>query len=184
LRLLVRANPNMIGPRALREVASRLGSDVTVCLESRPAVMTGRGEIVSPVQGLPPCGVVLANPGTLLPTERVYAALQAPAAGPQRQAAQAPDFGESFDALIDYARERPNDLESVALRLDPAIGEVLDELSRLEGARLVRLTGSGPTCFALFASEAEATRAATALKAARPAWWVAATALGGNGASR
>jgi 4-diphosphocytidyl-2-C-methyl-D-erythritol kinase len=180
LRLLVRANPDMIGPRALREVASRLGSDVPVCLESRPSLMTGRGEVVSRVKGMPSCGVLLANPRTPLATERVFASLQSEELGPQRARPAAPEFGGSFDALVDYASERANDLERTALSLEPVIGEVLGALSRLDGARLVRLSGSGPTCFALFASQHEAKRASAALEAARPDWWVTATILEGS----
>jgi 4-diphosphocytidyl-2-C-methyl-D-erythritol kinase len=180
LRLVAQANPGMIGPRAFREIASRLGSDVPACLESRPALMTGRGEMVAHVKGMPACGAVLANPRRELATERVYAALQSPPLA-TRQARPAPlDFEGSFEALIDYARERANDLEPAALGLEPAIEEVLDELLRLGGARLVRLSGSGPTCFALFASEDEAMRAGAELERARPTWWVAATRVGGS----
>ena len=82
--------------------------------------------------------------------------------------------------MVDYASARANELEPVALGLEPAIGEVLDALLRLEGARLVRLSGSGPTCFALFASEHAAKRAGAELEAAHPGWWVAATTLGGS----
>jgi 4-diphosphocytidyl-2-C-methyl-D-erythritol kinase len=180
LRLLMRANPGMIGPRALREIASRLGSDVPACLESRPALMTGRGETVLPVKGMPACAVVLANPGTHLATERVYAALKSPALGTQRTNPSAPDFGGSFEALIDYASQRGNDLEPAALSVEPAIGEVLDRLARLDGARLVRLSGSGPTCFALFASECEAKRAGAVLEAASSGWWVVTNTLGAS----
>ena len=42
--------------RRLAEIAGRLGSDVTACLASRPALMTGRGEHVADVQGFPACG--------------------------------------------------------------------------------------------------------------------------------
>lgn len=183
LRLVARANPGMIGPRAFREIASRLGSDVTACIDSRPALMTGRGEIVTPVKGMPACGVLLANPGIKLVTERVYAALASPplaVALPTRQTKPPLDFGGSFEAMVDYARARSNELEPVALGLEPVIGEVLDELLRLEGTRLVRLSGSGPTCFALFASEHAAKRAGAELEAAHPGWWVAATTLGGS----
>jgi 4-diphosphocytidyl-2-C-methyl-D-erythritol kinase len=55
---------------------------------------------------------------------------------------------------------------------------VLAGLLALPGARIVRLSGSGPTCFAVFASEEQARRAATALAAEHPAWWIAASALG------
>jgi 4-diphosphocytidyl-2-C-methyl-D-erythritol kinase len=183
LRLLTEANPGMIGPRALREVASRVGSDMTACLESRPVLMTGLGEIIRPVKGMPACGVVLANPGTKLDTKSVYAALKAGPAPTQQARPQVPDFGDSFDALIDYASVRANVLEPVALNLTPAIGEVLDGLSRLKGARLVRLSGSGPTCFALFASEDEAKLAGAEFGTAHPEWWVAASAVGGSAAN-
>jgi 4-diphosphocytidyl-2-C-methyl-D-erythritol kinase len=54
---------------------------------------------------------------------------------------------------------------------------VLAALAALKGVRLTRLSGSGPTCFALFPSEEEAKLAAGELAAARPSWWVAAGAL-------
>jgi 4-diphosphocytidyl-2-C-methyl-D-erythritol kinase len=180
LRLLVRANPGMIGPRALREIASRLGSDVTACLAGRPTLMTGRGEIVTLVKGMPACGVVLANPGTPLATESVYAALKAPPLAGPREAHAPLDFKGSFEALLDYAGARANDLEPSALGLAPIIGEIRQRLGRLQGARLVRLSGSGPTCFALFASENEAERASAELQSAYPAWWVAASTLGAS----
>ena len=50
---------------------------MTVCLESQPALMTGRGENVTDVRGFPACGVVLVNPGLPLATASVYAALNA-----------------------------------------------------------------------------------------------------------
>ena len=90
----------------------------------------------------------------------------------------APDFHGDFEQLLDYALPRLNDLEAPAARLVPEIREVLAALLALDGARLVRLSGSGPTCFALFATEAEATRAGARLAAEFPNWWVAASSLG------
>lgn len=181
LRLLARANPGALSPSALAEIAARIGSDVTACLKGRPALMTGRGETVTAVRGMPACGVVLVNPGLPLATANVYGALNAaPFRGKEPQAAQVPDFGGSFPRLIGYAAPRGNDLEAAAMRLAPIIGEVLAALKRLDGARLVRMAGSGPTCFALFATEDEAKGAAVLLTAAHPKWWVAATTLSGG----
>jgi 4-diphosphocytidyl-2-C-methyl-D-erythritol kinase len=181
LRLLARANPGALSPSALAEIAARIGSDVTACLKGRPALMTGRGETVTAVRGMPACGVVLVNPGLPLATANVYGALNAaPFRGKEPQAAQAPDFGGSFARLIGYAAPRGNDLEAAAMRLAPVIGEVLSALKRLHGARLVRMAGSGPTCFALFATEDEAKGAVVLLTAAHPKWWVAATTLSGG----
>jgi 4-diphosphocytidyl-2-C-methyl-D-erythritol kinase len=181
LRLLARANPGALSPSVLTEVAARIGSDVTVCLKGCPALMTGRGETVTAVRGMPTCGVVLVNPGLPLATADVYRALNAaPFRGKEPQPARVPDFGGSFARLISYAAPRGNDLEAAAARLAPVIGEALAALKRLDGARLVRTAGSGPTCFALFATENEAKSAAVLLTAAHLKWWVAATTLSGD----
>jgi 4-diphosphocytidyl-2-C-methyl-D-erythritol kinase len=61
------------------------------------------------------------------------------------------------------------------------IADVLSTLSALPGARLARMSGSGPTCFALFTSPGEATAAAQRLKSERKDWWVYPTTLGSVG---
>jgi 4-diphosphocytidyl-2-C-methyl-D-erythritol kinase len=178
LRLIARANPGRIDEGILAELALELGSDVRVCLKNRPALMTGRGEKVEPVHGFPSCGVVLANPGMALATKAVYAALDAkPLAANLRDDVERLDFGGSFDALLGYALPRGNDLEAPAANLVPDIRAVLAGLAALKGVRLARLSGSGPTCFALLPSEQEAKRTAGELAAAHPAWWIASGAL-------
>lgn len=179
LRLIGSANDGALSEADLALIAPRLGSDVSACLKSRPALMTGRGEIVSGVRGFPPCGVLLANPRLPLATEAVYAALNAaPLPVSPANAPEPPDFAGSFEWLLDYLAPRGNDLEAPAMRLAPAIKPVLAALAGLEGARLVRLSGSGPTCFALFATADEAERGAAALARSHPEWWIAASALG------
>ncbi len=178
LRLIACANSGLIDAAALAELAPTLGSDVSVCLASKPALIKGRGEKVEPVSGFPPCGVVLANPRQPLATQAVYAALHAePLRSDPHHAPEKLDFRGDFEALLAYALPRGNDLEMPAAKLVPEIRGVLVALSALEGVRLARVSGSGPTCFALFATEVEAERAATGLVAAHPNWWVAAGAL-------
>jgi 4-diphosphocytidyl-2-C-methyl-D-erythritol kinase len=179
LRLIGRANGGALSEADLAGIAPRLGSDVSVCLKSRPALMTGRGEKVSFVRGFPSCGVLLANPGLPLATAAVYAALNAePLAAAPANEPEPPGFAGSLEWLLDYLAPRGNDLEAPAMRLAPAIKQVLAALAGLEGVRLTRLSGSGPTCFALFATAAEAERQGAALGAAHPDWWLAASTLG------
>jgi 4-diphosphocytidyl-2-C-methyl-D-erythritol kinase len=45
-------------------------------------------------------------------------------------------------------------------------------LRALPGVRLTRMSGSGPTCFALFTSAGEANAAAQDLRAKRKDWWI------------
>jgi 4-diphosphocytidyl-2-C-methyl-D-erythritol kinase len=178
LRLLAQANPETLDRRSMREIASELGADVTVCLDSRPAMVRGRGDVLRGYRGLPACGVILVNPGFPLPTSEVYAALKADAAPisfpPEGENL---NFEGNLDRLAEYARTKPNDLEVVALTLAPNIREVLDALNQIEGVRFVRLSGSGPTCFALLPSFYEAKRAGALLQANFPLWWIASTSL-------
>lgn len=178
LRLIARANAGGISEFALVKLAPSLGSDVSVCLASRPALITGRGEKVEPVANFPSCGVLLANPGLPLATEAVYATLAAaPLRNERYRAAERLDFGD-LESLVAYLLPRGNDLEVSAARLVPEIREVLAALLTLPGAHVARVTGSGPTCFALFATEDDAKRAAATLAAQHPTWWIAASTLG------
>ncbi|MGH6793570.1 MAG: 4-(cytidine 5'-diphospho)-2-C-methyl-D-erythritol kinase [Methyloceanibacter sp.] len=179
LRLISRANRGTLPESDIAALAPKLGSDVAVCLGSQPALITGRGEKVRQVTGFPSCGVLLANPGVPLGTQEVYAALEAePLPATPLRKVEAPDFAGDFARLIDYVAPRGNDLEGPATQLALVVKQVLAGLADLDGARIVRLSGSGPTCFALFATENEAKRAAAALTAAHPIWWIAASTLG------
>jgi 4-diphosphocytidyl-2-C-methyl-D-erythritol kinase len=89
------------------------------------------------------------------------------------------DVPAEFDALIEFLGQHKNDLTDAAVACVPAIGEVLDRLRASPGNRLVRMSGSGPTCFALFSSSDEAAAAAKRLHSEHENWWVCATTIGG-----
>jgi 4-diphosphocytidyl-2-C-methyl-D-erythritol kinase len=177
LRLIAAANPDRVAGLDWTALAASLGADVPVCHFGRPALMTGIGELVRPIGVLPKLWLVLANPGVPLATADVFRALAAsPLTRPPRPRTPLPDLG-SPAALLSYLRERSNDLEAPAVKLCPLIAEVRMALAGLEGALLARMSGSGPTCFALFARKAAASAGAAALAAREPAWWVRAAAL-------
>jgi 4-diphosphocytidyl-2-C-methyl-D-erythritol kinase len=70
-----------------------------------------------------------------------------------------------------------NVLTDAAIELVPEIGEILRVLGRLSGALIARMSGSGATCFALFADRPAAERGRDELAVERPGWWCAAGAL-------
>ena len=157
----------------LAALALGLGADVPVCLASRPARMAGVGERLSAVPPLPPLGLVLANPGAAVSTRAVFEARAAAAggAGPfgARPAPSLPAGWADAAALAGWlGGGTGNDLEDAALSLCPPVGEVLAALRARPGCLLARMSGSGATCFALFADAAEAERAAAGLPAR---WW-------------
>ncbi|KIT16642.1 4-(cytidine 5'-diphospho)-2-C-methyl-D-erythritol kinase [Jannaschia aquimarina] len=152
------------------ETLMALGADLPVCLLARGARMRGAGERVEPVD-LPPLPAVLVNPGVPVPTGAVFAGLARRDNAPMPD--RLPDWPDAA-ALTDWLTGMRNDLEPPARALAPPIDEALAAL-RDSGADLARMSGSGATCFGLYADKTGAERAAAAL--GRPDWWVQATVL-------
>jgi 4-diphosphocytidyl-2-C-methyl-D-erythritol kinase len=173
LRALRRLWNVAIDDAGLARLGAGLGADVPVCIFGRAAWVGGIGERIAPAPDLPTAGIVLANPRIALPTATVFAARSGRFCDSGRFAAM-PRDAAGLAALLQH---RSNDLTEAAIGLVPPIGDVLEALSRLPGALLARMSGSGATCFALFASRDMAERARIALAAAEPQWWCAAGEL-------
>jgi 4-diphosphocytidyl-2-C-methyl-D-erythritol kinase len=173
LRLLAGANRIALDDPRLMQAARATGADVPVCLDPRPRLMRGIGDILSQPLDLPKLPAVLVNPGVAVPTREVFAALNLPAG--QVAPASAPQLTTS---LADEIANGRNDLEAPAIELQPVIAEVLAVLRKLPGCRLARMSGSGATCFGLFDSMRASTAAARTLRVGYPAWWVRPTVLG------
>jgi 4-diphosphocytidyl-2-C-methyl-D-erythritol kinase len=148
-----------IDPAHAAAVAPGLGSDVSACLLGMTARGTGAGDELSLVSlpELPGSAVLLVNPRAALSTAEVYAGWDGADHGP-----------------LDDWREGRNDLEAPAITLVPQIETLLAWLSAQQGARFVRMSGSGPTCFALFDSDEARDQAAEAVPRE---WWRLATSL-------
>lgn len=182
LRLLAGANTLAADDPRLGAAAQAAGADVPVCLLSSGCMMRGAGERVTPVP-LPRLPCVLINPGVPVPTRDVFAAIglkagdtfTPPSGGtsnvtwPQASAPQ-----EAWLMAIASGR---NDLEPVAMKIQPVIAEVISRLAAAKGCVLARMSGSGATCFGLFKSDEFAASAAASLRAAHPKWWVEASGL-------
>jgi 4-diphosphocytidyl-2-C-methyl-D-erythritol kinase len=177
LRLIMRANGLAPGAPQPYEAARATGADVPVCLNPRPRLMRGIGEILSEPLTLPPLPAVLVNPGVALATRDVFAGWKpgAAAAAPLDLAALAKLA--SRDQLLQILLTQPNDLEAPAIALQPVIADVLSALRGFAVCQLARMSGSGATCFGLFASAAEAEVAAKILRAKYANWWLQACEL-------
>lgn len=168
-----------IDDNALIALSAELGSDVPMCLFSSALIARGRGIETELVTDFPELHLVLVNPGVAVSTPAVFSALE------QKQNLPLAPLPERLtaDVLTDWLAEQHNDLQPPALTLAPAIGEALSMLGQM-GAALSRMSGSGATCFGIFAGPAEAQKAAAAISAARPGWWVTATQTADFGMDR
>ena len=154
-----------IKPANLSDIALQLGADVPVCLRSVPTRMQGIGEILAPAPRLPNFGMVLVNPGVAVPTPTVFKART----GGFTPAPRLPGCWVDAAAMAADLAHYNNDLQDAAIALEPVIATVLATLSALPGVLLARMSGSGATCFALFATEAAAATAAQQIT--QKEWW-------------
>ena len=150
-----------------------LGADVPACVRRRPTRMQGIGEELSDVPPLPLLSAVIVNPGIHLPTGQIFNALKSKINPPM----DALDWG-CFDSFIDWCAAQRNDLQAPALEIAPDLGRVLDRIAATDGCVLARMTGSGSSCFGLFADYVAAREASAKLKVENPDWWVIAEQFG------
>lgn len=149
-----------------------LGADVPMCLAARPARATGTGGQLAPLPGLPPVRLVLVNPGVPVATAAVFSALgHARGAFGPPMPARLPDWPDAM-SLADFLAAERNDLAVPAMALAPVIADALSALSAQPGCLLARMSGSGATCFGLFADPAASRAAAVAIGARHARWWV------------
>ncbi|MDR3448622.1 MAG: 4-(cytidine 5'-diphospho)-2-C-methyl-D-erythritol kinase [Alphaproteobacteria bacterium] len=155
----------------IMQAAARHGQDVPVCVRVENCYMTAVG--VAPAPKLPKLGVVLVNPGKGLSTPLVYKEYRegGDAFSPAARLAGAP---ADAAALIAELKKRGNDLYAPACRLMPEIAGIIEAIEATPGCLLARMSGSGATCFGLYADKETAQKAAEALRADPPGWWVEA----------
>ncbi len=187
IRLLARSagaavDPGLAGRRPLApgpfaDEVRRLGADVPMCLLGRPVRAGGIGERLALLPGLPTLPLVLVNPGAAVSTPAVFARLE------RRDNPPLPDLPAAFAdaaALAAWLAATRNDLEAPAIALEPSIATALGLLRSRGDCLAARMSGSGATVFGLFPDEPAAARAAAAIAAARPDWWVVATIAPGT----
>jgi len=173
LRLAARASGIVLDDPRLMSAAVAVGADVPVCIASRARIMRGVGESLSEPVDLPALPAVLVNPRVALATRDVFGKFTgSPARNPIA------DVPRQFESLIEFLKQQDNDLTPAASACAPVVAEMLRALQTLPGVKLARMSGSGPTCFALFGSHGDAIAAAQKLGDLQKNWWVHPAMIG------
>ena len=135
--------------------------------------MSGVGNIVTALPALREIDAVLVNPNSKRLTGAVFAALAVPGAIRRDELSLKPEhaFVDAQD-LAGFVGSCRNDLEAPAIRMCHEIYDVQEALRALDGCLLGRMTGSGATCFGLFADKELAERCAASISQKAPGWWV------------
>jgi 4-diphosphocytidyl-2-C-methyl-D-erythritol kinase len=154
------------------DCARALGADVPVCLAAKPRLMRGIGHDLGPE--LPfyfDQPALLVHPGVGISTRAAYAALGL-RPGERLGGREAPVDAIGRVPILGMLEQTRNDLEAAAFFLAPSVATALMELRALEGCQFARMSGSGATCFGLFATIEAARAAAVSLANSHPEWWI------------
>jgi 4-diphosphocytidyl-2-C-methyl-D-erythritol kinase len=153
----------------LKDLAAALGSDVPFFLQTKPALATGRGEKIQPLEFFPALrGAVflLVHPGFGIATAWAYQSLaRFPTAlnGEPGRAQKLIALLETGD-LSAVAGQFYNSLEAPALEKYPLLA-LFQEFRRANGAVATLMSGSGSTTFAILHSRQAAASLAEKFKA-------------------
>jgi 4-diphosphocytidyl-2-C-methyl-D-erythritol kinase len=177
LLALNRMHGNGLAPPRLVAMAHSLGADVPFFLYQRPALATGIGEQLDPVEGLPDYPLVMVKPPLEVSTRWVYESLKL-------------TRGESRIRLRTLLA-RPwqllevmeNDLESVTLTQYPALDQIKQWFIG-KGAVGALMSGSGPTVFGVFRQRNEAAEIGVQAVQRWPECWVGVASTLGRAATR
>lgn len=151
----------------LERLLAPLGADIPACVRSRTVYGDGTGTELRSVSDDRISGraALLVNPLQAVATGPVFAAWGGADRGGM-------DFTDPWETAL-HGR---NDLQAPAISICPVINDVLDALA-LTDAEMVRMSGSGATCFALYGSATARDAAHRTIASTCPDWWTMASLL-------
>jgi 4-diphosphocytidyl-2-C-methyl-D-erythritol kinase len=130
----------------LEELAAQIGSDCAFFIRNQPALGTGRGEILTPIQTeLEKFSVLLVNPGIHIDSREAYSGVK-----PAKPVVRLSELIKQSPAT--WQKSVINDFEASVFARYPSIGELKNRLIET-GAVYSSLTGSGSSVYGLFRKE-------------------------------
>jgi len=147
-------------------VARELGSDIEFFLDTAPAIIVGKGNVLRRITPFKDSYLLLVYPNFTLSTEKVYKN-NTKFDNEKHIALEKEDY--DFDEIMQLSS---NSLQMAAIGLCPDIKYIIDKLTSMKGSLYSRMTGSGSCCFAVFNEKNLAQEATNTLKSHHPDWWV------------
>lgn len=137
-----------LGQQQLMDMAAGLGSDCPFFVDGRPALATGRGEVLTPLDlALDGYWLLLVKPPFGVPTREAYAGVM-PCDG-RRSLRDLP-----ASPVNEWSQWLVNDFEASVFMQYPEVGRIKQMLTE-RGAVFASMSGSGSAVFGLFEHEPE-----------------------------
>lgn len=146
----------------LARIGLSVGSDVPYCVYSETALVTGRGDVVTPLGSLPNFWVVLAKPRVSVSTPTILNAIDYDA-GLRHPDTQTVVAGIQNHDFAQMTSGMANSLEAITASRYPEMSALKQRLQKY-GAEFAQMSGSGPTVFGLCQKHSRAMRVYNSMK--------------------
>ena len=152
-----------VSDEELQKIGVTLGADIPYCVTGGTQLSEGIGEVLTLLPDAPQCGLIVCKPPVGVSTGEVYKRYDS------LETVTHPDIDAQIEAirkgdLACMAGHCGNVLEEVTGAMYPRIGEI-ERFFEEQGALISKMSGSGPTVFAIFADKEKARLAAEAFEA-------------------
>lgn len=177
LNLLIQAYQE---PADVDDILLSLGADVPVCFAGKNVIMSGIGERLNEWPNLPKLHAVLVNPNEAVSTAKIFAKLNASGdIGSYDFVGQTAQKFSNAHEMVEFLKAQRNDMQQAAIEICPEIADILTALNECDEVMFAQMSGSGATCFGIFATEQQAKIAAKQLAKEHADWWIQATSFSG-----
>ena len=152
----------------LENISKEIGSDIPFCISGGRQICLGRGELLEKLKiNQFDLGIILVkDPSIQISTPIAYKKYKEQHSYTylkddrdfeiRRNIIRSIDWSDQF--LFNNQSGIQNDLQKIVCPMAPEVEKSLKLLSGLPGSRLVSMSGSGPSCFALFPNYDEANK--------------------------
>ena len=145
-----------------------IGSDVPFCYHGKTAIVESIGESLFFVENFKSYFILLVNPNIEISTKEVFESLNLKYTSNKNQ-----NFKKSHPIIdIDFTKKRDNVLQKSVERKNRLIKDLLHFLSSCSGSLLTRMTGSGATCYSLFANKKDLENAKKMTQKTFKSYWI------------
>lgn len=150
---------NRLSKTELCKIGLSVGSDVPFCICGGTCLSQNTGGVLSPLEPLKECHIVLAKPDCGVSTAEAYSA-----------ADTMPIYHPDCMRMLDVCEK--GDFEGICKYAGNVFEQVIEVVDRVEykrimrenGASLCQMSGSGPTVFGIFENEEDAEKCAQELR--------------------
>lgn len=137
----------------LAKLGLEIDSDVPFCIYSEPALVTGKGEIVTPIGDLPPLKLIIAKPKDSVSTPSILRKIDYNKIKHQNvdrvvSAIKEADYQTMVEAM-------GNTLEPITAKRHPEILKIKQKMIKF-GCDVAQMSGSGPTVFGICQKDSRA----------------------------